>query len=243
MPTGFRPQTRLAEHACRVRTPRRGGRACPPGTPPGARGWACSPGYAPRGAGPAHACRGNPPARGASVPTRATILRAGRACPPGQPPRGAGRACLPGQPPRGAGNCATSRRRAARRHRPEGAVAVVSGPPAGGRLLAQFPAPLWGVPRQACAAPARRGVARAGRLGARAAGAYPGKGVGPRPRGGEDAGPGGEELRGGPSAERPQQGPRSFHTPHCPVVPGCSFWVHHWACHFSPFQETWLPLV
>ncbi len=39
---------------------------------------------------------------------------------------------------RGAGNCATSHDVAVRRHRPKGAVAVASGPPAGGRLPAQF---------------------------------------------------------------------------------------------------------
>ena len=101
--------------------------------------------------------------------TRPTRGTPGRACLPGHPPRGArlrlpagaptqgreaapacrgthpgarGCACLPGHPPRGARNGATSPDGAARRHRPKGAIAVVSGPPAGGRLLAQFPAPL-----------------------------------------------------------------------------------------------------
>src|SRR5882757_3149785 len=43
-----------------------------------------------------------------------------------------------------AGNCALSHDGGARCHRPGGAVAVVSGPPAGGRLLAPFLAPLRG---------------------------------------------------------------------------------------------------
>lgn len=40
-----------------------------------------------------------------------------------------------------------------------------------------------------------------------------------------------------------QQAPRSFQTPHSPVVPGVSFCVHHWACHLWPLYETWLPPV
>ncbi|CAG6393927.1 hypothetical protein SCOCK_230028 [Actinacidiphila cocklensis] len=48
----------------------------------------------------------------------------------------------------GGRNCATSRRRAARRHRPKGGCSVRSGPPAGGRLSAGLLAPLKSTARR-----------------------------------------------------------------------------------------------
>ncbi len=90
---------------------------------------------------------------------------------------------------RGAGNCAISHDVAAGRHRPGGAVAVASGPPAGGRLLAQFPAPLGnGAP------PSRKGTLR------------PWDGAPPSGRAPHAAGEGGAEAIGRGSGARPGDG-------------------------------------
>ena len=81
--------------------------------------------------------------RGRGCPSRTRVITPSRRWGALSGPRGPGALAWGGALFfRGAGNCATSHDVAARRHRPGGAVAVASGPPAGGRLPAQFPAPL-----------------------------------------------------------------------------------------------------
>ncbi len=40
-----------------------------------------------------------------------------------------------------------------------------------------------------------------------------------------------------------QQAPWSFQTPQSPVLPGVSFWVHHWALYVRPLWETSSPAL
>ncbi len=51
------------------------------------------------------------------------------------------------------------------------------------------------------------------------------------------------ESADSPGGSGTQQAPRSFQTPHSPVVPGVSFWVHHWALYLRPLWETSLPAL
>ena len=77
----------------------------------------------------------------------------------------------------------------------------------------------------------------------------PGAGPGAPVREGMELPPAGGTFRAGAASHEgyrgsvAQQAPRSFQTPHSPVVPGVSFWVHHWALYLRPLWETSLPAL